>query len=454
MLLSATLLLATILVPQDADRAQFARFRQELARASDDFAEAKRRAAALLEQGELAAANQAIIDAVPAEERSTAHDFILANLLARYAPEFSYELHRKAFASDPESLYTQLEFGLRKQQRGDATRAMALYELVNTQITQLVGDAPDPQTGAWRVDALLALDRPAEALALWDSLDPARRHTEIESAFHVLNAQPHPHLRRAELLAAIEAGASERIEELIELDLNFDTDWWNAHRNSALLAVDMPRVRAWLADEPSRLADLELLIELTPEAEDGFRWSGTSGTSGVDRAALEAAGLFGTDARLPQSSRVVFALATELSSRGSLETSAWLTTHGAALEERARAGDAVAFELLVGLHAQSSSPRLEELEQLGWDRVKDEGSAAGLLARRRRLSMDDTLLQDALRAHPDSWMILEALVRATDGDREAHLSAISRALRAHFRHLSSWHSVRPLIEELRVTLDR
>src|SRR5262245_49824874 len=170
-------LLLPLLAPQEGfDRAKAAEFTARVREVGKAYDLQEEKSGSLLLEGECGKANQALLDVVPEERRTPAHDFVLGNLLFRLDPAASYRLHERAHRGEPRHPFVVLEWALEQHRARRFAEAEALY-------AQFLAIAPDPKVLALRSDCLLRLGRLAEAVAAWEAADSGENHTEIEKGF-------------------------------------------------------------------------------------------------------------------------------------------------------------------------------------------------------------------------------------------------------------------------------
>jgi hypothetical protein len=93
----------------------------------------------------------------------------------------------------------------------------------------------------------------------------------------------------------------------------------------------------------------------------------------------------------------------------------------------------------------TQSPRLAEVDRLGWERHRDPRFAGSLIsAKGDALKSDDPLLVEALAKCPDYANLARSYGLALQREGKPMEDGISRVLRAEFKRLASWQSVRPL----------
>lgn len=396
---------------------------------------------ALLKDGKLAESTQALFDRVPEKQRTAAQCFVLGNVLFTMEFAKSYELHRKAYDLAPDELTTQFEWAIERHRRREYAEADALYAKLTAQPGKT-----DPRAHAFRADCLLHLGKLPEAVAEWKAADLRNRHSSVEQGFHWIYGKPHPIVERARLLDAARAPKAAKpeqsaaLESLILLDLEWETDWWNARPKQEYLACDLPLAAATLGADSPRQRQLALLVELTPKDDD----LGMKRMSPEFKELLGKKHVAGADVPLAENSFVAGRLLDLVEMSKAATAAELLGWYEKPLRARADAtpGDAKALEILAALYEKAEKgAELAALEELGWKKFGAVSCAYGILRRKGdAVTSDDEVLKAALAKFPDDQTLRGVAVGCAANEKKGEREAVVAYLEAHLAHLVSWNT--------------
>lgn len=408
----------------------------------------------LLRDGQLDAAIAHLIAAVPDNDRTAAHAFLLGNLLFDLAPDAAARFHEEAYRKEPKLPPVVYEWAL------DHHRAHRYREAEELYASLIQGGLfAAPPVHALRADCLLHLGRHADALSEWKTADPGEHHTEIEQAACWVYGPRSPYARRCEYLVRAAKGGADgalALEQAVLLDLAFERDWWNVGREDEFLQHDLALAKKALGETNARWKELDLLVRAktaleAPNAmEELFRKMRKDGAPKFDLAGeAKAVGVFGDGARLCTSSLVATNL-FELFVDQHVATEAELGERfGVELKKRADAGDVEALEILAAIAAETDPAKLAELDQRGWDTHQDVRFGGSLLAARAEtVRSDDALLATLLAHEPLDPVVARILVQACLREKKPVVEPLARVAMAEFQHMVSYVDTKNAMHEL------
>ena len=371
------------------------------------------------------------------------HLFLFGEALFRTDPAASQELHRQSFEAGVDYPFATLSWAMQLHRSGRHAEALETYALYLKHLTAVNPEASDTTVEVLSADCLLALGRHQEAVDAWNSADMATHHTRVETSMHKVHGGAHPERRRADLLAALDAGDLSKIESLIWLDLRFDFDWWNDPVQANYLARDMELCQALLIEAPERLADLELLVEeinVVDPFDDPEYLGPEAGRR--RRPELRRRGYLGLNARLPSDSELASNVFESWVSYGVTSHRALLQIHEEELRARCMDDDdEAAFRILVALVAQTQREDLSDLEAFGWERYQDLASLRALVSRESPLAPDHPYLAGAREHGRGDPALLRLCADAVQDDPNTQIEFLVLAVQAHFANFWSWHEV-------------
>ena len=364
--------------------------------------------------GDTRGANQRLIDLAD-KDGGAAAAFVVANMLYRSEPAVSYRLHERAFKALPKEPATALEMAMEQHRKGQYEAAIPNYRAA---LASQLGE----QFSSLLADCLVRTGRLKEAVAAWTAAKHGSNHTGIDFAIYEIYGELMPVQRRGDLITAIKAGQRDKLPELILLDLNFDTDWWNSAVFDEALDQDLKFAAQTLGPTDPGYVQLALYAKLARPEE----------IKDADvRPALAATHLVvGDKAVLPESSRLARAVC-ELAVRHKAATAAELwQAHEPALRARLARKDKDALHLLCLLAVDTDDRHLTELDRIGWKEWHDTEFAASYLIdlyKNKQLTRpDDPELVAALAASPDNPVLnqLRLELAGKDVTRDMLVAAI------------------------------
>jgi hypothetical protein len=221
------------------------------------------------------------------------------------------------------------------------------------------------------------------------------------------------------------------LNDLIDLDVHFDRDWWNADVFEPGLEPDLKLAASLLGEKNPAYQHLEVYAKLARQEEK---------KAGDIRSALSAAGLvIGAGAVLPKNSQLARAICELAVGSEAITAKAVWDAHAAKLRERLATRDRDALHLLGWLAVETKNGELAELDRLGWKEWKDPEFAVsyviGLADQKKITTPDDKELLAALEALPENGNLCSLRVQLA-GEKGASKELIVAAIKGEFRKLS------------------
>lgn len=389
----------------------------------DQHAEAFEQAANLSADGYPADGNQVLL-ALAENDPSPEAAYMIANTLYASDPATSYRLHLRALEALPNEPAVTLEAALEHHRRGEYARAILNYR-------RALASGKATRFSALLADCLLRTGQLKEAVQAWNDSDHAHQANEIDLAICDVYGPLSPVQRRGELVAKVEAGDLDKFNDLILLDLSFDTDWWTAKIYTDGLDRDLQRAAEALGRRDARFRALAVYAKLARAAEKK--------SSDIQKTLTDAGLVIGAGAELPENSKLARVMC-ELAVSAKLVTPAELwTKYEATLRSRLEKQDRDALHLLCWLAAANRNPVLTELDELGFEEWNDPVFASSFMVDRFRekklTSPTDSQLLAALAIAPDN-AILNNLRIALAGDDVTN-DMIIAAIKAEYHKLSA-----------------
>lgn len=402
-------------------------FSADQRRAALELSAARQALPELLAAGDLAAAEQRFVSAVPAEKATAAHWLQIGDVFAGLDPAFSMRMHGRAYELAPGERPVEVEWAIELHRAGYLPQAAAVYAAIPDR-------AGDPRVSLLEAECLVRLERDAEAVQAWTRLPEPRAATRLlRHLAERLATGPSDDRRRLELRTAIRSGALEGAEELVFLEIaraqpgTLELERAELERDRALLAARLdPAARRtrelWaVADYWAALATQGLVVpagsapaRTLAAAVEELGWLAPGGEPPRNGFTLEQA--------LPALLESEIAGAEEL-------LVLWQRT----LASRLEGGDAAAGRVLCELQRASGSAELMQSQSALWRLARDERAAVELLrARGTKLGPGDELLLSALAVHPRSVGLAELARAAAERAGKGVRAALRREILAAF----------------------
>jgi tetratricopeptide (TPR) repeat protein len=358
-------------------------------------------------QGKFDDANTHILETFPEATRTAAQKFVLGNILFKALPKTSYDLHKQAAKALPNNAAVLYEWALEQHRAKEYEGAAKTYEAFSKfqpNYAPALGLAAECAIRAGNVQ---------KAMALWKSSENATDGTldDLESLVCEVNGGIQNEPTRIRFLRLAEKGDDQAAVEMILLDSDWTTDWWNRAPSYERLENDLTLVKRTFQKPRTELraaiCAAECFLQIQKEDKSDLR--ATLASSGF---------LFDDKATLPDNGKALSLLLAVALSNTSLTNDEARTKFGERILELARKSkDAEMYN--AAAHLYMDSDKLAEVDQEGWDATHDARFAASRimgLAGQNKLTLADPLLQRALKEFPeDSEIAHVAVVLAVAG---------------------------------------
>jgi tetratricopeptide (TPR) repeat protein len=411
-----------------------AKFSADVAEAMARFKGAMASAEKLVQQGKLEEANKAYLDVRVDPDLTPADCFLLGNVFFKIAPDLSAKYQKRAYDAFPENPEVNLEWAMTLHRQGKPKEAADCY-------LKSIAKYPDRYLAhALLADCLIRNGDLKGAVEHWNKAGHPQNHTGIDFAICEIYGPLSPHLRHYHLIKAVAGGETARVEEMVDLALNWEQDWWNSTRNEAALNRSLDVATKALSGDPGRLAELQLYVDTFDERNTGSpKWL---------REKLAAMKLLvGADGALPGNNIVADRLCSLVLKQKLATKKELLERIGDKLRERsmkAVLGDIMSLNLLAFLllpdnENVANDEKLTEVNRLGWERYHDSRFAASYLAgalRRNELKTRSPILEKALKEFPEDPWICAIAMKVAQAEGAAIEPYLAPAIKAEFRHLS------------------
>lgn len=400
-------------------------------------------ATALILKGEAEAASQLVLETFPEATRTPAQSFVMGQAIFRNDPKLSYALIKAAAEKLPDSAEVQLAWALEQHREQQYEGALRAYERANE---LRPGNAPVLAVAA---ECALRTGNVEKALGLWKSCGEATRGTQddVDALICEVNDRRRPMVRRAELVGRVQKADEAAATELILLDCDWPTDWWNKGPNKQFLESDLLTVGKWIlpggnvqVQEAKCVGALAMMDRPTKEKisdllrrsrylldEQATMPTNAKATVQMLRYAIRSGAISRDDARVKLGPRII--------------------------EMGKTSGEKDVFEAAGFLYLDTG--KQDEIDKSGWEFAKDPRCAAGVLAsmmQKKELKWESPELQKAIADFPDNGTIAGIALKVGSEAGQPKRDLLIRAILAEYAKLSNSErdrSTRPRSDLLR-----
>jgi hypothetical protein len=379
-------------------------------------------------EGHLSQANAMLMQLVPDDRKTAADWFVVGNMLFRADIAASESAMKKAEALLPDEPAILLERGMAEHRAHHCAAALGYYDrfhATNAGRDHFI-------SWAYSTQCRLVLGDSTKARADWAHARFGQHHTAIEEAMYDIFSTTNPDRQREALVTAAMAHVATAPCELMELDVHWETNWWNQRPRMNYVQQDVALAHELLKDDPRALAEFDLCHEDAAQATVDFV------------AHLKAAGVWGEHAPLPQSPQLTTMVVRALIATKSATPQDALRVWGDALEARLAATptDRLTLDLLASLYAHvDDKAHLKQVDLHGWKtlhiRLYAESYVAGRLRENEPVDAD---LDAAFAEFPDSdRLALYRFQRTKPGDGDVRRRALRDMVIAAFPNVANPH---------------
>ncbi|MBX3388082.1 MAG: tetratricopeptide repeat protein [Phycisphaeraceae bacterium] len=394
-------------------------------------------------KGDVDGASKLVLETFPEATRTPAQSFVMGQAIFRNDPKLSYSLIKSAAKKLPDSAEVLLAWGLEQHREREYEGALQAYERADE---LRPGNAPVLAVAA---ECALRIGNVEKALALWKSCGEATRGTQedIESLVCEVNDRRRPMGRRAELVKKVLNANELAAADLLLLDCDWPSDWWNKGPNRQFLENDLLTVGKWIlpggnvqVQEAKCVGALAMMERPTKEkVYDLLRRS---------RYLIDEQATMPTNARA-----AVQMLRYAIRSGATTRDDARVKLGPQFVEMAKNSGLKDAFEAAGFLYFQTG--KADEIDRLGWEVAKDPRCAAGVLAamvEKKELKWESPELQKAIKDFPESAAIAGIALKAGVEAGQPKRDLLIRAILAEYSGFSlsdRGGTVRPRSDALR-----
>ncbi len=379
-------------------------------------------------QGKFEDANASILATFPEGTSHGVEKFVLGNILFPALPKMSYDLHKQAAEALPNNSAILYEWALEQHRAKEYEGAAKAYEAFSKLRPNYA-----PALGL-AAECAIRSGNLQKAVALWKSSENATDGTldELESLVCEVNGGIQNEPTRIRLLRLAEKGDDKAAAEMILLDSEWTTDWWNRAPSYERLENDLKLVKKTFQKPRTELraaiCAAQCFLQIQKEDKSDLR------------ATLVSSGfLFDDKATLPDNGKALSQLLAVALSNTSLTNDEARAKFGKRVLEMARKSkDAEMYN--AAAHLYLDSDKLAEIDQEAWDTTHDARFAASLIMRlagQNKLTLADPLLQRALKELPEDSEIAHVAVALAVASHASLQSYLVKAIEAEYTKFST-----------------
>ncbi len=309
-------------------------------------------------EGHISKVNHQLSSTV-ADKNKTAMDyFVLSNILYRVDQTTSNAYIKKANELLSDNPYIIYELAMHEHRAQNCQVALPLYKRAGV----LSEKHKTPVYWAYVTHCQLVTGKYSDAIDSWKKANFGEHHTSIEKGMYEIFSNTDPESKREKIMSDVSNDSQNALCELLELDKNWETDWWNIGTNSIYLNHDLKWIER-LAQENAQLKPAKsLCVDAVALDDVAFK------------AYIIQAGYWTGQYKLPDASSATFVLIRELIRR-KIATSAEIFNHyGTQLQARFKQKQPVekrTLDMLAYLYdATNDHIKLKEIDEYGWKVLK------------------------------------------------------------------------------------
>lgn len=347
----------------------------------------------LILKGRKSIANKRLKTLVPDADKTAFDYFILANMLFKSEPEASYSLMKTANVLMPENPYILFELAMHEHRSGNCKAAIPFYEKASKQFQK----HQNKKIWVYITHCRLMLGDYKQALESWGKVNFSEHHISIEKSMYDIFSNKDLDIEREKMINSIMTGSAKQVCELIELDKNWEIDWWNVKIKKEFLEYDTELLKTLSKNNKSIESASELCLH---------------GISLNDREFINFAsqsGYWGATYKLPEVPATSFILIRELVKRKIATPEEILIRYEDQLVSNHRAfpDDIRTLNLLAYLYdATKNYEKLKKIDLHGWKNLKLQKYAESYVSRIPNNSLEyKSALEIASKDFPNSVRI-------------------------------------------------
>jgi hypothetical protein len=317
--------------------------------------------------------------------------FIAGNIVYTISKPWSYRLHKQAYNSNPGELAFLFEYAMELHRNGEYAQAIPLYEKYR------INSPDDYRACVWLADCYLNTGNARKSVENWNLASHQKNHSGIDFAIHSIYGDTTVARRRSDLREAAKGGNQQSLNSLIFMDLNWQSDWWNAAINEKLLQPDLALAEQVLGKDSREFNVLQTYVNVKKQAD------GAKSSQSIKSLLTKSSLLVGTEP-LPHDGQMTSDLIRIALINHVVNEKELYEQRGEELLQLAhKLKDAEFLNTYAHLQSTVEGKVNPEIDKLGWKEFKDERFALSyFVGNADKNRYDDPELQQALIDFPNS----------------------------------------------------
>lgn len=322
----------------------------------------------LILSGKKSIANNKLINLVQDADKTASDYFIVSNMLFKSEPETSHSFMKTANLMMPNNPYITFELAIHEHRNGNCKAALPMYQIAD----RLLKNHKNNNLWAYLTHCHLVLGNYKEAIKSWEKVDFGEHHISVEKSMYEIFSNRDLELEREKLLNSILSGSAKHVCDLIELDKNWEIDWWNTKVNNEFLEYDIELLKKLSRQDKKIESAAKLCSHRTALSDKEFIELATK------------LGHWGGNYILPEEPASSYVLIRELSKRKIANPEEILMRYENQLVSRHSTdpSDRKTLDLLAYLYNSTGNhQKLKEIELHGWKNLKIQKYAESYISR-------------------------------------------------------------------------
>lgn len=350
-------LLSVVVLSQPAHSAEVPDFiskSQAAGKIYKDFIESSE-SLLLIKEGKKSEVNERLKTLVPDKNKTVYDYFTLSNLFYKADRSTSKSYIEKANELSPKNPFILYELAMHEHRSGNCKVALPMYETAGA-----LFEVTSPNLWAYVTHCHLMLGNYAAATRSWQKADFRNHHIGIEKSMYEIFSTQNSDLEREKHINFIRAGSADAVCELIELDRNWEIDWWNVKEKKEYLEYDIELVNSLSKNNNELQNPVSLCINSTNLKDGDFR------------KYIAESGYWGREYLLPDGPMATYFLIRELKKRDIATPKEIVERYEQQLLKRhiADPSNQRTLDIIAFLYSTTgNNEKLKRIDNYGWKRL-------------------------------------------------------------------------------------
>ena len=347
-----------------------------------------------------------LIALVPDEDKTAEDFFLLANMLYENNHQLSFDLMQKAYKLNSEEVFIIYEMAMHHHRVGNYQEAINFY--LQSMESDEIGKGHKGY--ALLADCYLRTGEYEKALDAWIYANPYGNRHKIEKAIYHIYGDESSVNKRSTLISQIRSGELIKIGDLIVLDHNWFSDWWNKSVQEEYLVHDLKLIEQVLKGQPRLLSEAILLNDILAHKVNTEQFL----------KKLEELKIWGSEKRLPDIPALTYYMVKKMTDLELVTVDEIVIAYEAELlnKKNNQTIDDSEFKILSFLYASTDEEKIKDLDYFAWKKRNSQVSAENYFV---NLYSNDNLevteLNQALDDFPNSVILNNLHLRMNQSEQ-------------------------------------